>query len=224
MGTCPVCPLVKTALGALLCYTGSCATMADWRVVCVAVCLVVAAVAAQSTEDRSETELEGLLSAMKRYLHAEKDDDDVSSRQSAHDDVRTVYDPCMTSELVRFYFIEKFTVEHAIQCSRKRNWNDNSHNPVRYQGNALTDAFNANRVQCLTLLVHTSRPLQTVNTIASAKFRNKSLKHTNYKNKQKIIVNTQTCKRRWLWLSYYWIRSNVKIGTHLHTIRYEMLF
>ena len=36
---------------------------------------------------------------------------------------------------------------------------------VRYQGNALTDTFNANRVQCLTLLVHTT---------ASAKFRNKS--------------------------------------------------
>ena len=27
---------------------------------------------------------------------------------------------------------------------------------VRYQGSALTDSFNANRVQCLTLLVHTS--------------------------------------------------------------------
>ena len=27
---------------------------------------------------------------------------------------------------------------------------------VRNQGNALTDTFNANRVQCLTLLVHTS--------------------------------------------------------------------
>jgi len=26
---------------------------------------------------------------------------------------------------------------------------------VRYQVNALTDTFNANRVQCLTLLVHT---------------------------------------------------------------------
>jgi len=81
--------------------------MADWRVVCVAVCLVVAAVAAQSTEDRSETELEGLLSAMKRYLHAEKDDDDVSSRQSAHDDVRTVYDPCMTSELVYDFILSR---------------------------------------------------------------------------------------------------------------------
>ena len=82
---------------------------------------------------------------------------------------------------------------------------------VRYQGNALTDTFNANRVQCLTLLVHTST--NSVNTTASAKFRNKSYKHTNYKNKQKI-VNTQTCKRRWLRLSYYWIRSNVKIGTN----------
>jgi len=27
---------------------------------------------------------------------------------------------------------------------------------VRYQGNALTDTFNAKTVQCLTLLVHTS--------------------------------------------------------------------
>ena len=58
---------------------------------------------------------------------------------------------------------------------------------IRYQGNALTDTFNANRVQCLTLLVHTSR-LQTVNTTVSAKFINKSLKHTNYKNKFVFIV------------------------------------
>jgi len=36
---------------------------------------------------------------------------------------------------------------------------------VRYQGNALTYTFNANRVQCLTLLVH---KVQTVNTTASA--------------------------------------------------------
>ena len=27
---------------------------------------------------------------------------------------------------------------------------------VKYRGNALTDTFNVNRVQCLTLLVHTS--------------------------------------------------------------------
>jgi len=42
---------------------------------------------------------------------------------------------------------------------------------VRYQGNALTDAINANRVQCLTYwLMH----VRTVNTTASAEFRNKS--------------------------------------------------
>jgi len=38
---------------------------------------------------------------------------------------------------------------------------------VRYQANALTDTFSANRVQCLTLLVYTSTN-NTVNTTASA--------------------------------------------------------
>ena len=66
---------------------------------------------------------------------------------------------------------------------------------VRYQGNA----FRANRVQCLTLLVHTS----TVNTTASAKFSNKRLKtqtikktenceHTNlYKTLAVLLLSSQ---------------------------------
>ena len=61
---------------------------------------------------------------------------------------------------------------------------------VRYQGNALTDTFNADGVQCLTLQVKYTQLIQQL--VRSLEIRVK--KHTNYKNKQKF-VNTQTCKR-----------------------------
>jgi len=60
---------------------------------------------------------------------------------------------------------------------------------VRYQGNALTDTFNAIRVQCLALLVHTSTIVRP-NAIASAEFRNKS------KNTQTIKTKRKLCSAR----------------------------
>ena len=55
-----------------------------------------------------------------------------------------------------------------------------------YQGNALTDTFNANRVQCLTLLVHRLQvPLS--NTTASLETIVKGLKHTQNDTKLMAI-------------------------------------
>jgi len=64
----------------------------------IAVCLIAAATAKPSdhSAQTDTSELKGLLSAMKRYLQK-----DVSGRTNAHDDVRTVYDPCKLSP--RYY-------------------------------------------------------------------------------------------------------------------------
>ena len=65
---------------------------------------------------------------------------------------------------------------------------------VRYQGSALTDTFNANRVQCLTLLVHYKYKRLIQQLVRSLEIR---VKNTNYKNKQKIrnkqIIKDVSC-------------------------------
>jgi len=65
---------------------------------------------------------------------------------------------------------------------------------IRYQGNALTDTFNANRVQCLKCWFI---QVQTVNTTASVKFRNKSYKkyywHYSYCRVYATVQCPSTC-------------------------------
>ena len=51
---------------------------------------------------------------------------------------------------------KKFTVKNDMKYSYKCRTEMTIITALRYQGNALTDTFNADRVQCLTLLVHTS--------------------------------------------------------------------
>jgi len=69
--------------------------MTDKRLLCVLVAVSLIAASAARPNDAQDNEgLRDLLGAMKRYLKARGK---TSSRANAHDDERTVYDPCKTS-------------------------------------------------------------------------------------------------------------------------------
>ena len=70
---------------------------------------------------------------------------------------------------------------------------------VRYQG--ITDRYLQCKQGTVLNITGSYKHEQLIQQLMrSLEIRVK--KHTNYKKKQKI-VNTQTCKRRWLRLSYY---------------------
>jgi len=75
-------------------------TMADKRLFCLivaAISLIATTTAKPSANDTEVMELKQLLGAMKRYLQAKTDEQGISNRANAHDDVRTVYNQCKFS-------------------------------------------------------------------------------------------------------------------------------